>query len=244
MTSVTDAVSSILNNYYASKISTTKTSSSTSTTSTTSTAGTTSTSSNTSSTNTTSKPEVLTDNALQRYLEDTTPEKANAKTIFSKLSIDVGGDGKTITKDQLDTYISKAESGKINLSDSVTKSLKDISKNWTAIADGAQNITYERVSAVGKKNTLTSMVALPTSSTTDYKKMAQDATAEAYSKVVNAALGGLSSKDEKSSGIDALLKNLLSGTTDEEDDSNAELVSALTNIVAMRSKSYTFETEA
>ncbi len=45
------------------------------------------------------------DNLLGNYLNSTSNKKLNAKEIFKELSLDVGGDGKTIAKKDLDSYI-------------------------------------------------------------------------------------------------------------------------------------------
>lgn len=62
--------------------------------------------------------------------------------LFKKLSEDVGGDGKTITKQQLEDYIAKVESNA-----SVTEDkgklgfLKQLDKNWDKISNGSDSIT-------------------------------------------------------------------------------------------------------
>lgn len=177
-----------------------------------------------------------------KYLESTTPEKANAKEIFQKLSVDVGSDGKSITKDQLDSFISDAKSGKVVISDKEMASLQTLQKNFTQIADGGDKITYEGVSKAGFKGNLTAMVP-DEAETTDYAQNFIDSTANAYGKVVKAALSGIENSD-KSSSLSSMLNTLLSGTTDENDDSNANMIATLTNLIANSKSNSTTELEA
>ncbi len=53
-----------------------------------------------------------------------------------------------------------------------------------------------------------------------------------------------STNEDSSSVYTSTLNSLLSGTTDENDDKNAELVATLTNLIANSSSNTTIETEA
>lgn len=221
MTTISDITSNILSDYYsaagnASKTGAVGTTSSTDTTSTT----TTTTTANTSYTNKT---------ALGRYINSA--ENPDAKTMFEKLSLDLGGDGKSITKGQLDSYISSAKSGKIEVPKEQLDAMKELQSNWEDISTGGDSITYYDVSAAGHKDTILSMLP-ETQDKPDYQKIADDATAKAYSQIVNAALNGLNNDKPDSSPLNSLLNSLLSGTTDKNDDANAELIAQLTNILA------------
>jgi len=178
-----------------------------------------------------------------KYLATETSETADAKAIFQKLSVDLGSDGKSITKDQLDSYISEAKSGKVTISDKELSSLKSLQKNWTQIADGGDEITYANVYKAGFKDTLTAM-APDEEEATDYAQQFADSTAAAYSKIVNAALSGNTSNSEKTSSLNSMLKTLLGGTTDENDDANANMVATITNLLANSKSSSTTEFEA
>lgn len=226
MTDISSTISSILKNYLQSSSSTVSTSSSTS-----------STSAKTSSDTASSEKTAESNTALKRYFDSTSEENLDSKKIFDKLSIDVGGDTGSITKKELDSYIGKAEDGSVKLSDNELSGLKTLSNNWSAISDGAQSINYYSVSASGYKDTLFSMApdstdSVATSSTSDLKKLTADATANAYSKIVVSALGGSTSSSSSTSTFASMLSSLLKGTTDENDDGNAEAIAALTNLMA------------
>lgn len=197
----------------------------TSTASTTTAVSTTSTTTTTSTTSTTSTTQ-KTSTALSRYLESTDSKDLNPKEIFKKLSVDVGSDGKTISKDQLDSYVKKAESGKIDISDEELSGLQDMQENWDKISQGSDSITYADMSQ--NKDVLLSMAPEETQ-TTDYEAKAKDATAKAYEYVMQSALG-TSSNDPSTAS--SLLQNLLSGNTDTNDDTNADLIGKLVNIIA------------
>lgn len=62
--------------------------------------------------------------------------------LFKKLSEDVGGDGKTITKKQLEDYIAKVESDTTGTEDKGKLGfLKQLDKNWDKISNGSDSIT-------------------------------------------------------------------------------------------------------
>lgn len=221
MTSISDIASNVFNDYY----STISTTNSTSTTEVSSTSSTTAT-----PTTTTEKASYTNKTAVGRYIKSEPADNVDAKTLFKNLSVDVGGDGKTITKDQLDSYVKKAESGKIKLPDEEVGALKELQKNWDNISTNGDSISYADVSSSGGKDTLMSMV--PTGEDKpDYMGIAKDATTKAYDKIVNAALNG-SSNEETTSGLKSLLNELLSGTTDENDDTNANMIDTLTNLIS------------
>lgn len=218
MTTINSTVSSLLNNYLDSQIKDTA-----------------KTSTDKTSTDAASSSVKESHTALKRYFDSTDSDKVNAKTIFNKLSIDVGSDGKKITKDQLDSYISKSDKGTINLSDNEKGALKEIQKNWNQISEGSNSISYFNVSSTGYSDTLTSMAPTDTSSSgvSDLKKLTADLTANAYGSVVNAALGSTIGVDGSStSSLTTMLNSLLKGTTDENDDANANMIATLTNLIA------------
>lgn len=167
---------------------------------------------------------------LANYLDSTKNADLDAKTIFKKLSIEAGGDGKELTKDQLDSYIKKIEAGKAEASDEELSGLKDMQENWDSISKGSDSISYSNMS--GYKDILTSMDAADKTSTIDLRQDAADSTAAAYGQVVDAALNFNAFENKSSSDLSSMLNNLLSGTTDENDDANADLIDQLTNLIA------------
>lgn len=179
------------------------------------------------------KTEKLSNTSLQRYLKSTDASEMDEKTIFSKISMDMGGDGKSITKNQLDSYITSAKKGEVSISKDELESLKTLQEDWDDIAgEDAESMTYYSVSKSGS-DALSSLIPDEEESSSDLRKVTADYTIAAYSKVVNAAFGGLSpGNTESKSGLSSLLNTLLSGNTDEYDDANANLIANLTNLLA------------
>lgn len=84
-----------------------------------------------------------------------TSEKSHsAEAVFSKLSSAVGGDGKTITKNQVENYVAKSNAGNSSNSNSsgpLDKSLAEFSgkllDNWNSISGGDESITKSDLEA-------------------------------------------------------------------------------------------------
>ena len=223
-------ISSVLNSYSSNVSSTTSTTKSTNSTDSTA----------------TKKPVSYSDTtSVGLYLNSTPSGKADAKSIFSNLSLDVGGDGKTITKDQLNSYVKKAQDGKISIPKEELDALITLQKNWDKISTGGDKISYANVSASGNKSTLLSMV--PTANSSKTVDMSEDAAAsmtKINNMLISSALGTSTNNSSPKDSYSAMLKTLLSGTTDENDDSNANLIATLTNLIANSKSASTVETEA
>lgn len=187
------------------------------------------------------------DNLLGNYLNSTSNKNLNAKEIFKELSIDAGSDGKTITKEQLNSYIDKVTQEKDSKTDTTTVSdeelagLKTLQKNWDAVADGGDEITYSSVSASGFKSALTGMDSADKK--VDLSQFNVTSKQDIDNYLMESALS-FSTKSSSSSSWQSTLNTLLTGTTDENDDSNANLIATLTNLIAESKKTSTIETEA
>ena len=81
----------------------------------------------------------------------TTSDSSNAlsaKDMFAKLSKELGGDGKTITKDQLESYIKTVESDTTGTYDKGSLGfLKQLDTNWNSISGGSDSITESDMAA-------------------------------------------------------------------------------------------------
>lgn len=172
--------------------------------------------------------------SLKRYFDSTSSDEVDAKKIFEKLSIDMGGDTAKITEEELNSYISDAKAGKVVISDEELEGLTELKDNWDAIADGADSINYYNVSSAGYDDALLSMAPEEPSDTmiSELKALGDASTIEAYSSIVTAALGSSTNVDGSTSGLTNLLNNLLKGNTDENDDANANLIATLTNLLS------------
>jgi len=201
MTSISSTISSVLNAYYgnlSSKLSSTDTTSSTDSTS------------STDDSTTTKKTVSYSDStSVGLYLNSVSSDKADAKTIFSDLSLDMGGDGKTITKDQLDSYITKAQNGDISIPDEELSALTTLQKNWDTISAGGDSISYANVSAAGYKDTLLSMVPDKSSNTIDMSSDYNDSLAKVENTLISADLGTSTDSSSSTDSYSSMLKTLL-----------------------------------
>lgn len=188
------------------------------------------------------------DNLLGNYLNSTSNKNLNAKEIFKELSIDVGGDGKNITKKQLDSYIEKVSQAKASKTDTTTVSdeelngLKTLQKNWDKIADGGDKISYANVSASGFKSTLSAMDSAD--KTVDLSKFKTTTKQDVDNYLMESALSFSTSSSSSKSNLQSTLHTLLTGTSDENDDNNANSIAKIINQLADLKKTSTIETEA
>lgn len=156
-------------------------------------------------------------------------KKLSSEDIFKRLSYEMGGDGKTITKKQLDDYISKAEKGSIEVDSNRLNALKKIRQNWDNISKGKDSINYEDMK--GHEALLFATVV-----GTFTKKVIDD---EQQSKIVNEVYDILKKhyqvsddNEIKKEDLVKYLNNIISKSTEEEDDTNSEIVGTLVNIIS------------
>ena len=217
MSSVNSVISNVLNAYYGSA----------STVSSTSDADETSSASSSSSADESSSVSYSDETSLGRYLNSTSSDDVSAKKIFEKLSIDLGGGGKTITKDQLGDYIEQAEDEEGSIPDEELDVLNELYDNWDKAADGEDEITYSRLVSTGYKENLLSVVPEEDDSASEsLQDDFNESTIAAYSKVLNSALGGLSTGDDDEDSQFSLIKTLLS-LEENDDDSSKDLLKTL-----------------
>lgn len=230
MDSISDSNLNRINDYYSTPkdITTVTTTSTTSTTSTTETTGTTS----------------YNDTSVGKYLNSTKAADVDSQTLFAKLSIDVGSDGKTITINELDSFISNADSGKVDISDNELSALKTLKENWNTISDGSSSITFANINASGSKGILSSMApnAGKDTSNTDLINTTLSDTDKVYSSLIQSAVNSSHGDvSYSSSSLQSMLTTLLTGTTDANDDANAEMIANLTNLIATSNPTHTVE---
>ena len=139
--------------------------------------------------------------------------------MFKKLTEEVGGDGKTITKDQLETYISKVESDTSGTEDKGKLGfLKQLDKNWDKISNGSDSITSADLKAGA------SYLAPPSqsqsSSSSSSSSYLSDSTTSLFTSLSDAV--GADSKGVTKSDLATYLKSLvesLSSNSDSDKDS-------------------------
>lgn len=173
----------------------------------------------------------------ENFLDD---KNADPEKIFKQLSLEMGGDGKSITKDQIDSYIDKADSGIVNVDKSKLQSLKKIQQNFDSISKGDYSITYADM-----KDFAGLLLATVTSDVIEIVEKPEEEISQVdaiYDYLTDYL--GLSSKDEvQESDLTSYLNDIIAGTSNE-DDSDSELVGTLINLIDSYSSNSTMLVEA
>lgn len=173
--------------------------------------------------------------------------------VFKRLSVEMGGDGKSITKKQLDDYIKNAESGNIEVDESKLKALKNIQANWDNISHGKDQITFEDMKGyyILLAATMTGNFQRTEIEDKHKDKNEDNDKTSSQKKDVSDYLQkkyGLNSKDEiKQSHLEDLLNELLTQknrNTDANSDLESTLIDTVTHMIASYNKTSTVETEA
>lgn len=156
-------------------------------------------------------------------------KKLSSEDIFKRLSLEMGGDGKTITKKQLDDYIDKAEKGSIEIDSNRLNALKKIQQNWDNIAKGKDSINYDDMK--GNEALLFATVVGTFTKTEINDEQQSKIIDEVYNLLKNHYKGsdktGLKKED-----LVKYLKNIISKSSGEDDDTNSEIVGTLVNMIS------------
>lgn len=146
------------------------------------------------------------------------------QNMFQMLSIELGGDGETINKKDLDNYIDDAKDGIIEVSDKELSALTELQSNWDTIAGkGNDSITFSDM-----KNYSTILVmAISGGITSDNINDSEDL----EPSIIN-------NEDDANSSLNSVLKTILS------DDKNTNLIDTLTNLIKAYSSISTIEANA
>lgn len=178
-------------------------------------------------------------------------EGISMEDIFKRLSVEMGGDGKSITKKQLDDYIKNAESGTIEVDESKLKALKNIQANWDNISHGKDQITFDDMKGFYILLAATMTGNFQRTEIEDKDKNEDEDKTSSQEKDVSDYLQkkyGLHSKDEiKKSHLDELLNDLLTQknkNVDANSDLESTLIDTVTHMIASYNKTSTVETEA
>lgn len=171
-------------------------------------------------------------------------DKLNMEEVFKQLSFEMGGDGGSITKDQLNNYISKADSGDIQVDHSKLSALKIIQKNWDTISKGDNSISYDDMKGYSSLLAATLSGNFTKTEIDDSKSSMKDAI---FDYLVDDL--GLSSKNEiKKSDLSDYLNKIIANTSNinsvDSNEADNELIGALTNLIATFSSNSTVEAQA
>lgn len=175
---------------------------------------------------------------LQSYVNFHSKTKLTIEEMFKHLSIEMGGDGKTITKSQLDDYIEKAESHSVKISKQKLSALKQIQKNWDTISKGEDSISAGNMEGC---ETLLAAAIADGFETIEVSDAANNAVSEIY-KYLLENLGISDLKDASDSDLNSYLQTLLS--EDSDDDAIGDAIDSLINLMAKRGIPSNVELEA
>lgn len=178
---------------------------------------------------------------LQSYVSYQAKSELKPREMFQMLSLELGGDSETITKSQLDEYISSAKDGSISISNKEYAALTTLQDNWDTISNGGDSITYSDMK--NYSNILVSAVTGGISLSDNPGSLSNSSEIkDVNAYLIEHALKGIDKTD--SSGATSLLQTLLTGTTDKNDDANANLIGSLINFIANFESASTIDVEA
>lgn len=165
---------------------------------------------------------------LQSYINFHSKVKLTIDEMFKRLSLEMGGDGKTITKSQLDSYIEKAEKHSIKISRKKLLALKQIQKNWGTLSKGEDSINTGNLE--GHEALLAATMADGFESV-EISDNLNSKVSEIY-KYLFENLGISDLKDTPDSELNSYLQALLS--EDSDDDAIGDAIDSLINLMAER----------
>lgn len=166
-------------------------------------------------------------------------KKPTLEDLFKSLSLEMGGDGKTITKGQLNSYIQKAENGTIDVNPTKLKALKKMQENWDNISKDGENITFADLKDMPM---LLVNASVGDFNDSDKKKKIKEDDKFDLKDYLKTALNISDDKEITKSDLESHLKTLLSESS--EDSTNTDLVDTLTNLIASYTPTTTVEAEA
>lgn len=171
-------------------------------------------------------------------------KKVSLAEMFKSLSLEMGGDGSKITKNQLQSYIRKAESGALSISKTKLKALKKMLENWDSLSKDGNCITFADLkdSPMLLINAVIGDFEDPKKSQNKNRSDDLDDYKFNINDYLKKALGLPDSAEITKSDLQAHLQSLLSDASN--DDSNGDLIDTLTNIIASAQLNSTVNEEA
>jgi hypothetical protein len=177
----------------------------------------------------------LSPSILQNYAQYVGSSKAfSTSDMFVTLSKELGGDGETITKADLGTFIEKNSEA---ISPTKLKALETLQSSWDTISGGKDSISYDNMKGYTSFLGLiyTSDRITSASSTSSLGSSSTSNSSSAKSKIndilISSAIGGNGKTAESGeSALSSYLKKLLSENSDDND--NSDDIDAVVNMMA------------
>lgn len=174
---------------------------------------------------------------IETYINFLGKKKMTTAEMFKRLSLEMGGDGNTITKKQLDDYIDKADSGSVKLSKHKLSALKTLQKNWGEISQGKDNISAGDMKGFELLLAAT-MADIETDDSNSKTEESSDSESD-LQKLLLKNLGLTDIRNVTNSDLSSHLNILLSDASN--DDDIADAIDSLINLKASMSNSSTIE---
>lgn len=167
-------------------------------------------------------------------------KKISLEDVFKKLSYEMGGDGKTITKKQLNDYINNAEKGLIKVDKNRLNALKNIQKNWDKISKGNDSISFEDMKGF---EALLMATVVGTFTEAEIKSEKDSTLIEEIYDLLKKSLNIEDKSEIKKEDLIDYLNNILSEKTEDEDNLNSEIIDTLVNMISSYDQTKTIEVE-
>lgn len=159
-------------------------------------------------------------------------KKATLQDMFKSLSIEMGGDGKTITKSQLDSYIQKAESGTSKISPTRLQALKKMLANWNNISKDGESITFSDMQSMPMLLFDAAVGDFNNSDKTKKSDDEQESNKFDVEEYLKSALNIPEDGKITKSDIESQLKTLLSSTSENTSGTTSDLIDSMVNLLA------------
>lgn len=179
----------------------------------------------------------ISSNFLQAYVNFQSKDKLTIEEMFRRLSLEMGGDGEKITKDQLDEYVNKIEAGKIKASKEKIYALKYMQKNWDEISGGKDVIT---MGDMEKYSTILALAMTSTFETEEIEVKDEDKKTPYELLLENMEISDFA--QATGSELNEYLKTLIA--EDSDDDAIADAIDAIINIIAEKESFSTISAQA
>jgi len=165
---------------------------------------------------------------LNMYKYGSPTKQIDQKQVFASVSVMVGGDGRSISKSQLKSFIDKASNGSVKVSDTQLGALKSMYSSWDDLfGKYTEAIT---VDDFNKASYLFFKIAMGSNEEDENEKFSHEISekTEKYKKELSEKLNGDSSKTLTLEQLQEYLKELISKNDEENNDDE---ISKITNMI-------------
>ncbi|MBR1680994.1 hypothetical protein IJ707_04300 [bacterium] len=165
---------------------------------------------------------------LNMYKYGSPTKQIDQRQVFASVSIMVGGDGRSISKSQLKSFIDKASNGSVRVSDTQLRALKSMYSSWNDLF--GKDTDAITVDDFNKAPYLFYQVAMSSNEEDENEKFAREMRekAEKYRKELSEKINGDDSKTPTLEQLQEYLNELISKNDEENNDDE---IAKVTNII-------------